>query len=71
MTIPDIGHCAGSGAQPLEGTLHGGGDQRTGVCGACSGRFDLRSDGTVSFHDAAEIDDREVHSPQVDATREL
>jgi hypothetical protein len=50
MTIPDIGHCAGSGSAPLEGTIRGDGDERSGVCGACSRRFDLREDGTLSFH---------------------
>jgi hypothetical protein len=59
MTIPDIGHCAGSGAHPIDGTTLGGEDATTAVCGACSGRFELRSDGTVSLHAAAGIDDRE------------
>jgi hypothetical protein len=60
MTIPHIGHCAGSGAQPIDGTIRDvAGAQRTAVCGACSGRFDVREDGSLSFHDAAPVDERE------------
>ena len=44
MTIPDIGHCAGSGAPPLDGTVQEG-VRVTGVCASCSGRFDLHDDG--------------------------
>jgi hypothetical protein len=60
MTIPDIGHCAGSGAPPAEGSVRNE-DQglQSGVCPACSGRFELHDKGVVSLHDAAEIDDRE------------
>ena len=61
MTIPDIGHCAGSGGTPLEGTERAGGtDGASGVCAACSGRFELREDGSLSFHESAEIDEREA-----------
>ena len=63
MTIPDIGHCAGSGATPIEGTVHEG-TPSTGVCAACSGRFDVREDGSLSFHEAADIDEREVRGTQ-------
>ncbi len=58
MTIPDIGHCAGSGAKPIEGTADTA-DPTTGVCAACSGRFELRGDGTLSMHEAAGVDERE------------
>ena len=27
MTIPDIGHCAGSGAEPAHGSIQTGGEQ--------------------------------------------
>jgi hypothetical protein len=60
MTIPDLGHCAGSGAQPIDGTIRDlAGTQKTAVCGACSGRFELREDGSLSFHEAAAVDERE------------
>lgn len=59
MTIPDIGHCAGSGGAPIEGTVRDQGtDKESGVCAACSGRFELR-DGSLSLHEPAEIDERE------------
>jgi hypothetical protein len=61
MTIPDIGHCAGSGAEPAQGSIQGTGEgASTGVCPACSGRFALHPSGAMSLHDAAEIDQREV-----------
>ena len=52
MTIPDLGHCAGSGAAPREGTVEQG-DPATAVCAACSGRFPLTEDGSLSFHESA------------------
>ena len=58
MTIPDLGHCAGSGAAPIHGTPDTG-DPATGVCAACSGRFELRADGTLLLHEAAPADERE------------
>ena len=58
MTIPDLGHCAGSGAAPIHGSADTD-DPVTGVCAACSGRFELRSDGTLSLHEAAGVDTRE------------
>jgi hypothetical protein len=61
MTIPDIGHCAGSGAAPVEGTVQAeGGEAKTGVCPACSGSFELHPSGVVTTHDAAEIEVRET-----------
>ena len=59
MTIPDIGHCAGSGAQPIEGTEAAEQEMTTAVCGVCSGRFQLRPDGTVALHAAAAVEDRQ------------
>ena len=32
---------------------------RSGLCPACSGRFEHHPTGVVSLHDAAEIDERE------------
>ena len=58
MTIPDIGHCAGSGAAPIDGTTEEG-EPPTAVCPACSGRFELRGDGTLSLHEAAGVTERE------------
>ena len=61
MTIPDLGHCAGSGTPPVEGSERG--DDRgatTGVCPASSGRFPLHHTGVMSLHEAAEIEDREA-----------
>jgi len=60
MTIPDIGHCAGSGANPAHGSIATGEGASTGVCPACSGRFELHPSGVMALHDAAEVDQREV-----------
>ena len=61
MTIPDIGHCAGSGAEPAHGSMQETGEgASTGVCPPCSGRFELHPSGVMALHDAAEIDQREV-----------
>ena len=59
MTIPDIGHCVGSGGAPVAGSEREDDGTKTGVCPACSGRFELRDTGDVSLHDAAEIQARE------------
>jgi hypothetical protein len=60
MTIPDIGHCAGSGAEPERRSIRQAAEGvSTGVCPACSGRFELHPTGVMSLHDAAEIDQRE------------
>ncbi len=59
MTIPDLGHCAGSGAQPIDETVEVERGTTTAVCGACSGRFELRPDGTMTLHAAAAVEDRE------------
>jgi hypothetical protein len=61
MTIPDLGHCVGSGSAPAEKTVERREDgSLTGVCPACSGRFPLHHSGMISMHDAAEIDEREA-----------
>jgi len=61
MTIPDIGHCAGSGAEPAQGSLETTAEGiSTGVCPACSGRFELHPSGVMSFHDAADLESREL-----------
>ena len=59
MTIPYVGRCLGSGEPPRDGTS--GGEEpgeQTGVCVACSGRFELR-DGRVVEHETAPDDERE------------
>jgi hypothetical protein len=63
MTIPDLGHCVGSGTEPAHDTVRE--DRRgtaTGVCPACSGRFELHHTGVLSLHDAAEVEEREPWS---------
>ena len=59
LTIPDLGHCAGSGTQPIDETSREEHGMQTAVCGVCSGRFELRKDGTMALHEAAPIEDRE------------
>ena len=58
MTIPDVGHCLGSGEPPREGTEQTERERRTGICVACSGRFDLE-DGRIVSHHAAPDEERE------------
>jgi hypothetical protein len=61
MTIPDIGHCVGSGAEPARGSIQENDDgTSTGICPACSGRFALHPSGVVVLHDAAEVEQREA-----------
>ena len=56
VTIPEIGHCVGSGSAPAAGTEeHADDGTATGVCPACAGRFPLHPSGTISLHDAAEV----------------
>jgi hypothetical protein len=60
MTIPDLGHCVGSGAPPVEGSERDEShEEKTGICPACSGRFELHPTGVVALHDAADVEDRE------------
>lgn len=65
MTIPDMGHCAGSGAEPIADSVEEG-DPATGVCAACSGRFPLGDDGSLSYHEAASIEQREALDIEAD-----
>jgi hypothetical protein len=58
MTIPDVGRCLGSGKAPREETEQTDGDRTSGVCVACSGRFEIE-DGLVIAHEAAPEDERE------------
>ena len=59
MTIPYVGRCLGSGKPPREGSVEPDGARTTGVCVACSGRFDL-DNGTVGDHETAPEDERET-----------
>lgn len=58
MTIPYVGRCLGSGELPREDSTERVGDHLTGVCVACSGRFELRDD-KVMEHETAPDDERE------------
>jgi hypothetical protein len=58
VTIPYIDRCLGSGKPPREGTEEPKGSGLSGVCVACSGRFDLEN-GTVAEHETAPEDERE------------
>jgi hypothetical protein len=59
MTIPYAGVCVGSGKTPREGTLRGGDElPLTGICPACSGRFELQHD-RLLVHETAPDDERE------------
>ena len=63
MTIPDIGHCAGSGAEPAIGSVRQArAGLATGVCPACLGRFELAPRGVLGQHDAAELEQREARA---------
>jgi hypothetical protein len=59
MTIPDVGRCLGTGQKPLEGSEKDEDGRRTGVCGTCSGRFELE-DGLLVQHEAASAEDRDA-----------
>lgn len=65
MTIPDIGHCAGSGSEPVDASIQTAESLSTGVCPTCWGRFELSPSGSMPFHDAAPIDQREVHDDRL------
>ena len=70
MTIPDIGHCAGSGAEPVHGSIKSSGEgASTAVCPACSGRFELTS-GVLVLHEAAEVEQREVLDDRAGGARD-
>ena len=58
MTVPYVGRCLGSGKPPREGTEASRAGGTSGICVACSGRFDL-DDGTIVEHETASEDERE------------
>jgi hypothetical protein len=68
VTIPYAGVCVGSGNAPREQTLRGG-DQSpvTGICPACSGRFELRHD-RLPEHETANETERETLRATPDAS---
>ncbi len=57
MTIPDVGRCLGSGEPPREGTEAVDSRVSTGLCVACSGRFEIRH-GRLVDHESAPVEDR-------------
>ena len=59
MTIPDVGRCLGSGEPPRDGSVQVESGSETGVCLACSGRFDIRN-GRIVEHQTAAADEREA-----------
>jgi hypothetical protein len=61
VTIPDMGRCVGSGEPPREGSEERNGGV-TGLCVACSGRFELEN-GRIVAHETARDDERE-HTDQ-------
>ena len=67
MTILDVGRCLGSGEPPREGTDQNAEGRTSGVCVACSGRFDVE-DGLVVAHQAAADDAREAVEPDPTGT---
>ena len=58
VTVPYVGRCLGSGKSPRKGTEESQADGASGVCVACSGRFELH-DGTIVEHETAPADERE------------
>jgi hypothetical protein len=58
MTIPYFGRCLGSGKPPRAGTEAPYLSGTTGVCVACSGRFEIEN-GTIAEHETALEDERE------------
>ena len=58
MTVPDVGRCLGSGEAPRESSVERAGEHLTGVCVACSGRFEIRG-GEIVEHESAPADQRE------------
>lgn len=62
MTVLDVGRCLGSGEPPRDGTEETAAGQTSGVCVACSGRFDV-DDGRIVAHQAAADDAREAVEP--------
>ena len=58
VTIPYVGRCLGSGKPARESTEEARGAGTSGVCVACSGRFDIKN-GTIVEHETAPEDERE------------
>jgi hypothetical protein len=58
MTVPYVGRCLGSDGPPLEGSRVVTEGVETGLCSACSGRFELE-DGRLVPHETAHEDERE------------
>ena len=58
MTFPYVGRCLGSRKPPRDGTEEPYRGGTTGVCVACSGRFEIQS-GTIIEHETAPEDKRE------------
>jgi hypothetical protein len=59
MTVLDVGRCLGSGEAPREGSEETADGRTSGVCVACSGRFDVE-DGRLVAHAAAAENEREA-----------
>jgi hypothetical protein len=68
MTIPYVGRCLGSGELPREESVETADRQQTGVCVACSGRFEIR-DGKIVEHETAQDDEREPLSQPTPPSR--
>jgi hypothetical protein len=68
MTIPYVGRCLGSGELPREESVQAAEGQETGVCVACSGRFEIR-DGKIVEHETAQDDEREALSQPTPPSR--
>lgn len=64
MTIPDLGHCAGSGGPPLEGSVQTAEGGETGLCRVGSGRLPL-SEGALPPHESTPVEEREPLQPEV------
>jgi hypothetical protein len=62
MTIPYVGRCLGSAKPPLDGSEKDENGRATGLCTACSGRFEL-DDGLLSEHETASEAEREQSQP--------
>jgi hypothetical protein len=68
MTILDVGRCLGTGKPPLEGSEKRESERSTGICGTCSGRFDL-DDGLLVPHEPAPGGERESREPDEEGTQ--
>jgi hypothetical protein len=68
MTIPDVGRCLGSGEPPRDESIKRAEEHDTGVCVACSGRFEIR-DGKIVEHETAQDAERETLSQPTPPSR--